>query len=838
MEVEDGEVDDAKLSAAAATKANHSTATGQDTPERKATPSTSASEVRKSRILEEREKFKSENAAKALNATSTSMIPPRSDIARSNLRTNPDLPGRPDAPFPPRDLLDRHSSRHGVDRDRRDLRDPRDPRVMDRPGRPLERPRDFSGHDRRPLETGPPRDLSRPLERGSGTERVRPDPPPRWTENSPRENLERIQNGARAVDANRLSREMPPPRPAPQAERAPPISSDRVSLIDPDRKELINPERAALIKDDISRSNSPRRGRDETRDRSRPQSPRGNTEKDAMESRRDDRLGRNVGADVHSNSSRSRNDENLPPPAGPRSDRPNERERPTASDRSAFQPTAPVRGPMNPDHGRLNASPRQSDPNFGRLNPAPPTPDIPSGPRDRNIRGNRMNNNGPPPRHDGRPPTEMPRPPTPDKQPPTGPSSNRNPRRQPSGQFDHIATGASSGPNTPAPISPAVGVHPDRVREIMGATPQAPAQHQTPTPASQSSGIQSSAPEMHPSRMRAFGNEPPPRQTPPMNQMNNNRSRPNLPPVVTGPPSGPKGSQPSPVVPGTNGLTAPTGPASATERGGRGGRRNMMSGINAILAPPAPAVRGRGPRTSGLDPPTPTSVLQIQNIPPPPPGPPPERAEPMRQPGRDINPNQIDLFAGATEPADDRDGRSKQRGHSGRHSRRSSRSPARERDPKRGGPDDDRATRNEYRDRSDRRGGERESESHRHRGTSPGKDLIPGSNREPGRDSGRERERESHRDSGRRDGREHSSRGEPHVPRDSQDPAWTAERSGERGSERGSGRSRELRGEARTGEERRDSRGSRGDGGERDGRKRRSEGGIDARGDEKRARRG
>ena len=852
VEVEDGEVDDAKISAIA----DSTSAAKPGTPARNASgakpvapTAPTTSEPKRSDVLTRRDQILREKEAKASTPPpSQAGIPARPDVGRNlNVgslpeRSNHHLPTRPDAPFPGRQQLDRHpSSRHGDRRDGRDTRLP-DSGRMDRPG---DRPRDFSGPDRRGIEANL-RDFGRASERGLATERERsrPDPPPRWTPDSSRENLERSTNGARGSDTNgRLSREngMPPPRSSAAAsDRAPPINPERIPLVNPERQELINPERAALISGGKSpvRSDSPRRSRDDQRDRtSRPQSPnrRYGANMEHPDPRRDDRSSRNGPVDLY-NSSRSRADENQPPPAGPRSDRPGDRAGERGSgDRSrdvpVFQSITSSR-PVDPDHGRLNPTPRQPpEPNFGRLNPTPVS-DIPSGPRDRNTRGNRMPNAAQP-RRDGRP-AEAPRPPTPEKKPPTvptGPSSNRHPRRSASGQFDAVSSAPTSVPTTPAAVSPSPAIHPDRLKHLDPQAVHSTSQSQTTTSAPVA-GI-------HPDRLKAFNNEPLSRPAPPASQSGNSNSRPPLPAVVTAiPPSGPKGSQSSPISSGANGLAAPTGPASATERAARGGRR-QLAGINTMLqqagqqnGPDRINVRGRGARMNSTgQPETPTSAPSTPAPPPPPP--PPARPEPVRETGRAdlINPERADLITGIAAPAEDRDrDRSSRRERSGRHSRRSSRSPDRSRDAKRAPPEEDRAPRSEHRDR---RGGERgEPERDRHQGRSPPgrRDLIAGRDTAVGgRDGDRERERERDRESGRRDGRERDG------GRDQHDSGWAggADRGGERG-ERGGDRGGRRGDEAH----RRDSRDMRGLREDAGGRKRRSdEGGMDSRGHDKRPRR-
>jgi THO complex subunit 2 len=813
IEVEDGEVDDAKLATPNTAVPGNAIPARADTPEAKPTPPPVATtmESKKSEILDRREQIKRENAAKAASLPMPGNL--RSDSTRTLIldRGSPSLPSRPDAPFPSRDLIDRHQTRHPDRRDPRESRLP-DPRVLDRTGpRPGDRGRDFSSGDRRALDQSP-RDFGRPNDRNTGNdrERLRPEPPPQWKGDSGRENLDKTTTNSRRPDSGRLSREAPAPRSsAALMDRGPIVNPERMSLLNAERQEMINPERAALIsgeKDSLA-SDSARWVRDEIRDRGpRGPSPR-RSDKDYPEPRRDER--RNGPSDAY-NSPRGRADEIQPPPAGPRGDRPADRERNMGPDRSSFQPSQSGPRSMDPDHGRLNSGPRsQPDPNFGRLNPVS-SPEIPLGPRDRNSRGTRPGNPTSTPRRDGKP--EIPRPPTPDKQPPTGPA--RHPRRGASGQFDQTAIAVGAGTT-----SPASAIHPDRLAQLGSSAPQTP---QQPSPAAQVP-----TPPIHPDRMRAFGNETSSKPLPPNPQSGNNRSRQQLPSVSTSnPPLGPKGAQSSPITPSVNGFTAPTGPASASDRASRGGRR-QLAGINTTLQQAGQQMstpdrmlntRGRGRLSSGIGPETPISGPPTPVIPPPPPpGLPPARHDILRDGSRElINPERIDLITGGAPLADDRErDRNGRRERSGRHSRRGSRSPARERESKHALPDE-RAQRNEYRERSDRRTGEPDRE--RHRGGTPTKDLI-GSREGVSRDGGRDREHRD-RESSRRDGRDRE------AARDPNDANWTGDRGGERG-----GRSRDVRGE-----ERRDSRGNREDGGS--GRKRRSdEGALDSRGHEKRARR-
>ncbi|KAG0646735.1 THO complex subunit 2 [Hyphodiscus hymeniophilus] len=846
-EVEDGEVDDAKtVTDAANTTTNVSTGTEIASATKPSTAAPPKSDVllKREQILREREAAK----AAATSAPALSRSEPSRNVTPGLLpERSSNLPSRPDAPIPPHRML-HQQPRHGDRRDGRDSRD-RDSRIPDpnRLDRPSERSREFAGNDRRDPSQ---RDFPRPLDREPvpSRDRLRPDPPPRWNPDSARENAERAANNNRNDNSGRLSREtnMPPPRSLPAStDRGAAVNPARLDLVNSERQELINPERAALISGGMepsSRSDSPRRTRDDPRDKasSRPQSPRRHgPDRDHPEARRDDPTNRN-GSDPHASSRRV---EEPHPPAGPRSERPTDRASDWASserprDFSAFQSSQPSSRQIDPDHGRLNSTSRpQPDPNFGRLNPTP-TPDVPSGPRG-TPRGNRMSNAPPPaagpPRRDGRLPADTSRATSPEKQVPTGPSSTRHPRRSASGQFDQHSIAAGSAPSTPISSSLATAIHPDRLKHLGPQVAQPP------------------SPTIHPDRLKAIGETAPPSFA---QAQSNTSSRPPFPSVLTGgPPSGPKGSQSSPVSSGPNGLTAPTGPASAVERAPRG--RRQIAGINTMLQQGAQQngsdrmnIRGRNSRMSaGMQPETPNSAPSTPIIPPPPPGPPPGRLELSRDL---IIPERADLITGGVPGSSDereRDRNSGRRERSGRHSRRGSEGPPtsseRTRDLKRTAPDDDRSrdakrvdrgplddersARGEHRDR---RGAERDSERERHptrepreSARDPGRDMVAG--RENGRD--RERERDRERDPTRREGRDR----EP--GRDAHDVGYTGfnERGLERGGDRSSGgRRSDMRSDLR-GEERRENRGPR----DEAGRKRRSDGDGMERGHDKRPRR-
>ncbi|RKF55435.1 THO complex subunit 2 [Golovinomyces cichoracearum] len=774
-EVEDGEVDDTKTSAH--TRPNAQTPTAAEfRPPGTSVPATM--ETRKSEILDRREQIKRENAAKSSPQSSPSGSLRSEPTRTTNVeRGSHLLPNRPDAPFPVRDLRDRHPSRHGDRRDTRDLRN-QDPRSIERPTRLGDRTRDFSS-ERRNTESSS-REFVRP-----DRERTRLEPSVnRWTE-SQRESGDRIGNPR--AEAGRLSREMPPPRNmAAIQDRAAGNTSDRMQL-NTERQELINPERAALIsgENDNTRSNTPRRGREDTERASPgPKSPKRSisipdTNFDQVWNDRSSRA-----PEAYNNSQRGRKEDNKPPLTG-------SQDRSGASERSPFTLSTNLPNFTLADHGRLNINTRQPiDPNFGRLNTTPPSPDIPSGPRDVwNLRGNRMSNT-PQPRHDNRVPVENIRPPTPDRQPPTGPSGRQARRDGSTSQTDTSVASSIPLPTTPLALSPIPSIHPDRLKSLGTSIIQ-------PNPAHQNTPVHTTPP-IHPDRLRVLGESSQTLPSP------SSQSRPQLPFTPnSGPPSGPKGSQTATSGPGSNGLAAPTGPASAIERAARGPRR-QLAGINTMLQSNSdrPTIRGRGKITSGISGSenrfSSASVLNASDTP----GSQQSKFESVTEVER------VDLITGGATPSEDRGrDRSGRRERSGRHSRRGSRSTEREREAKRGIHDEDRG----YRERSDRRFGERDSEREaRHAARLFGEESIH---------NGRDRERER---AGRRDGRERDPmRDQPQIPSSTVDRV--------RGSENSrSGRSREFRG----GEDRRDSRSGRGE----EGRKRHSEeGGIDPR---KRIRRG
>ncbi|KAI1007657.1 hypothetical protein K3495_g574 [Podosphaera aphanis] len=768
-EVEDGEVDDAKTAGAPNFIAHNNSA---PEPRVIGPPAPVTMESRKSEILDRREQIKRENAAK-ISVPSSSSVPPRPEPPRGSIpeRVNHSLPSRPDSSFSTRDLMERHIPRNG---DRRDIRN-QDQRSLERPARQVDRPREFSS-ERRSMESTP-RDYGRSDRLGSDRERSRPEPH-RWNE-SLRDNSDRT--GTTRIESGRLSRENPVPRTSVTAtERGASTIPDRVLLINPERQERINLERAALISSekDTPRSNSPRRARDEDPENKspRPKSPRRHASEKTYDSRWDERSTRVAPSEIQTNHSRSRKEDGLPPPAGPRSDRSNDRERSSATERSQFPPPPALPTFIPPDHARINLpTGQQADPNFGRLNPAQSSADIPSGPRDVWIsRGNRMGSA--PSRHDNRMAVETHRPPTPERQPPTGPSSRHHRRGGSNGPADSVNPASIPLPMTPSTLSPVSGIHPDRLKSLGTSIIQHTPAHQPPP--------------IHPDRLRVLGETP---IQPSPNQSNRPRTQTPITPTL-GPPSGPKGSISTSSGPASNSLTAPTGPASASERAARGTRR-QLAGINTMLQQAGQQsnsdrsnIRGRrlNSSISGQETTNPVTFPSLHAS-----GPQPTRHDSTAEHER------TDLITGGVAVTDERDrDRNGRRERSGRHSQRSSRSPAREREFKRGMPEDERG----YRERNTRRGEERDLERDaRHAARLSGEELIH---------STRERDRER---VGRRDVRERD------LTRDQE--LGDKARSGD--TSRG-GRSRDFK----AGEDRRDSRGGRAE----DGRKRHGEdGGIDSR---------
>ncbi|KAJ4294886.1 THO2 plays a role in transcriptional elongation [Collariella sp. IMI 366227] len=547
----------------------------------------------------------------------------------------PGLPSRPELPNRP-DMLSRfgqprHDRRELPTRDARDFRDGREPR--DQPPRDArephgaresrdyraseasrpERPRDDRRSAEVPQREPAPRDLGRDASREtprdsrrdalrdssrpSESERAsRAEPPSRRHEHGPltdrdsRAPRERGPHGSNRPDS-RPPRESavstPPQAPAAQnASQGPPINPERASrIMDVERPEFINPARAALIGD---LREPPRPSRDQSRERPRAQSPRRGDRPPLSPPRpetvRDDRHGR------HRNSPRPdtpKDSRTEAPQAQPRPDRGTERGERMPAPRDAPYPNQPR---ADHEQGRLN----QQDPNYGRLNAIQSVVDMPagapSGPRGRGGRNTARTGpiNGPPMRPDNRfPALEPTRPPTPERHPPTGPSASRSRR----GQYDG---GSINSPTTTAP--PAVGVHPDRIRQIHGAP--APALVPPPPPPPAPPTGPSGGPGIHPDRLNQIHAQPPGpgmHQRPPMNTPDRpSMSAPNT------------GSRPTPSGPSADFSGTPTGPAAANDRMRPGGRQlrgiqNTLDKAMADNARPSLRLSRSRPNLAGSD---------------------------------------------------------------------------------------------------------------------------------------------------------------------------------------------------------------------------------------------
>lgn len=249
---------------------------------------------------------------------------------------------------------------------------------------------------------------------------------------------------------------------------------------------------------------------------------------------------------------------------------------------------------IDPSHGRLSHDPtpngRQSESQYGRLNSST---DIPSGPR-------LANGNHPPPNRGGRnvsapqphlntqqpllvSQNSTPAAPAQERQTPSGPSLRGSPRKPP--PFTQpIST--SSAPQTPVAQSPEIaGIHPDRLKAIQGSG--APTTESAPA----NRGL---------------------RQAPPLMAM-----------PAPGPPRGPNNHLPSPLTQSPTNRGPPTGPSLPNDRN----RDKRFAGIQNVLqqtgSPAVPersgqgaSIRGRGGRANSVSMPSPiTSGPPIQNLP-------------------------------------------------------------------------------------------------------------------------------------------------------------------------------------------------------------------------------
>ena len=436
-------------------------------------------------------------------------------------------------------------------------------------------------------------------------------------------------------------------------------------------------------------------------------------------------------------------------PTGPRTGRP-PGALPTSSNdrfRDSMQAST-LPSAMDSNHGRLSHDSthngRQPESQYGRLNSST---DIPSGPR-------LANGSHPPPSRGGRnvsapqphlntqqaPITSQgstPAAPSQDRQTPSGPSMRGSPRKPP--PFTQ-PTSTSSAPPTPVAQSPeTAGIHPDRLKAIQGS--EAVVTESAPT-------------------NRGTRQAPPPMPIP-----------------TSGPPRGPNNHLPSPITHSPTNRGPPTGPSFPSDRN----RDKRFVGLQNVLqqaGSPAPpersgqgaSIRGRGGRANNVNMPSPImpgpplSNLPRQE------GPTPRGDLFAGRPNGLSNPQQSDADVGYERggrrggPRDDgdrRSGRNRSRSPRDRGPAASMRSREEEVMFGRDGTGD-RARPNDAHPERDLRGGSGQMEkSIRDAGlerTDSRADDAPRDSRRSGRDEGQYRDRRiehDHRDGGdRRDGRD------------------------------------------------------------------------------------
>lgn len=282
-------------------------------------------------------------------------------------------------------------------------------------------------------------------------------------------------------------------------------------------------------------------------------------------------------------------------PTGPRTGRPPSALPANPTDRFRDSMKASTLLPAtDPSHGRLSHDSthngRQSESQYGRLNSST---DIPSGPR-------LANGNHPPPNRGGRnvsapqphlntqqpllvSQSSNPATPAQERQTPSGPSMRGSPRKPP--PFTQpIST--SSAPPTPVAQSPeTAGIHPDRLKAIQGSG--------------------AAAAESAPANRG-------PRQAPPPMAL-----------PAPGPPRGPNSHLPSPITQSPTNRGPPTGPSFTNDRN----RDKRFAGLQNVLqqagSPAVPersgqgaSIRGRGGRANNVNMPSPiTPGPLIPNLP-------------------------------------------------------------------------------------------------------------------------------------------------------------------------------------------------------------------------------
>lgn len=706
LEVEDGEIEDAKVTENPASEDKSPNSSQLPKPALVEAPNPSAASAplaeisRRSDDSRKSSPAPSTNQASRPSATTPSAptrpeirptaasaqvsVPSRPDLSRnasSNTTSGPlqhGLPNKPDANtsragdhrMPPRPegrgLHDharepRFPERGGADRSRDILRD-----------RGLERSAlgPYTQSHERAKERAPL--VDRDLRHGNEK------PPPN------RAVVDDRHNGSHARDARHLPRDDRPDRPSNdrlfaeqqhnRRDTETPTQNMRDTAMPPPRSNIPqHPDRAALIQGNQSgwglpASNPPDRRTETPRHDSHSHPGRGSRgpspkRDDDRRIPRDDNLreerppvdGRRP-VDDHSRLAQPRYEESHAP-TGPRTGRPASALPANPNDRFRDSMKASTLLPaVDPNHGRLSHESthngRQSESQYGRLNSST---DIPSGPRLANgnhLPPNRGGRNGsaPHPHLNTQQPLHVsqssaPAAPAQDRQTPSGPSLRGSPRKAP--PFNQpIST--SSAPPTPIAQSPeTAGIHPDRLKAIQGSG----AANTESAPANQG-----------------------PKQAPPPMAL-----------PAPGPPRGPNNHLPSPITQPPTNRGPPTGPSFPNDRN----RDKRFAGLQNVLqqagSPAAPersgqgaSIRGRGGRANNVSMPSPI-----------PPGPPVPNL-----PRQDGPAPRGDLFAGRPNGLSNPQQSEADAGY--------------ERGGRRGGPRDD----------GDRRSG-------RHRSRSP-KDRVPG----------------------------------------------------------------------------------------------------------------
>ncbi|KAF1813248.1 hypothetical protein P152DRAFT_311125 [Eremomyces bilateralis CBS 781.70] len=555
IEVEDGEIDDAKRAEGETTV---------QTQPKEVQPETAVTEPRPISAGNENQlplPPKSATDERPSSHPNTPILPPQPLVGArppSSLPPRPHgLPNKPE-PVAARSRLsdrgDRPSERHA---DRQPHR--QESRQSTEYGR-LDRPGDISreGHDTRTRSRSPSR-RRRALtperiayETRDRTDQTRPTSTrePRPADDRQTRAGRETRQSARGHPRDRPAQELqssPAERVVRQAPGAPLAREEAPNRADTEVAPSVNPARAALIGqaivrgEPIGRSSSrgaprgdgqqrpgdrgpgPDEGRrrydipptepdDRSQRTSRAPSPR-RARTEARDGRRDEYRGGHPDRPSHPSepTPRGRKEENAGPmPTGPRGDRGARSDlfESTHTGRSRDLFNLPPRPPMEPSHGRLSdfglpARPPQ-DPNYGRLNAAADTPQGPrGGPRQvgRPPRNFPAQGTGQPPHGTGVPS------PSQERGPPSGPASGRRDRRD--SNFPDTHQQRVSGPQASEQRpqqQETLGIHPSRLNNIQAAPGQIqPDGHGPPPSAPRSAHARSNQPSFPPASPHTQG---------------------------------------------------------------------------------------------------------------------------------------------------------------------------------------------------------------------------------------------------------------------------------------------------------------------------------------------